>query len=42
MHGDYPPVSEYIRTHQYLSGYFLRPYDSNQKYTKFHVRIYDK
>jgi len=37
IHGDYPPSKHYVRSHQYLAGYFMRPCDKNQNNTKFHM-----
>jgi len=37
VHPDYPPTKGYVRTHQFLGGYVLRPSDSNPGHTKFHM-----
>jgi len=37
LHADYPPCKDYVRTHQYLGGYFIRPCDSKEKHLKFHM-----
>lgn len=36
-HSDFPTAKGYVRTHQYLGGYVLRPCDSNPSHTKFHM-----
>jgi len=36
-HPDYPPIKGYVRTHQFLGGYVLRPSDSKPGHTKFHM-----
>jgi len=35
VHGKYPPTKAYVRTHQYVGGYMLRPSDSDPAHTKF-------
>lgn len=36
-HSGYVPSKSFIKTHQHLSGYVLRPCDSNPAHTKFHM-----
>jgi len=36
-HADYLPAKGYVRTHQFLGGYLLRPSDSKPGHTKFHM-----
>jgi len=40
IHGDYPPSKQYVRSHQYLAGYFMRPCDTHKNHTKFHMIIH--
>jgi len=36
-HGDYPHIKDYVRTHQTLGGYLMRPSDMKPGHTKFHM-----
>lgn len=36
-HGDYPAIKDYVRTHQCLGGYLMRPSDEKPGHTKFHM-----
>jgi len=36
-HVDYPPAKGYVRTHQFLGGYVLRPSDAKHGHIKFHM-----
>ncbi|KAI1714584.1 START domain-containing protein [Ditylenchus destructor] len=37
VHGNYPPSNQYVRSHQHIGGYMLRPSDSDPDQTKFHM-----
>lgn len=36
-HPDYLPIKDYVRTHQTLGGYLMRPSDEKPGHTKFHM-----
>jgi len=36
-HANYPPCKGFVRTHQYLGGYVMRPDDSDPGHTKFYM-----
>ena len=36
-HVDYPPLKGYVRTHQYLGCYHLKPLENNSEHTRFQM-----
>ncbi|KAI1733233.1 START domain-containing protein [Ditylenchus destructor] len=37
VHASHPPNNQYVRSHQHIGGYMLRPGDSDPNHTKFHM-----